>query len=1047
MKKFIITIVCFGLIANNVLGQEAQTSVSFYTGTMGLNVPIYTINDPDFTLPISLSYTANAFMPEQEQSVVGMNWELNAGSRITRKVYGLPDDYRLNKAQHPYNGRINQLIKGENFYDKTQISLLCEVLGDSFAINPFNYSPDMFYFNINGVNGWFYIDFQGEIVVVCNDPVTVDLKKFSDNVSNTDDVPIIKLIDKNGYTYIYGGNDTTYYSKILNTKLSEYSNYSVQISYIDSWYLSKIIAPNKREMNFEYNTISKSTLGVALNEEFGNTKQYLEVDNLTNLWQQQNYRPSSSKYILPLLKKIKITDIDFEMNFNYTTTDATLTILNYMKCPEDHVTQIPHGNGGYIEETIHWRCGCDWERDGLSYNYKGEVKGKDKVNPGTDAWCDAWEPIISKESHLTSISVRQENDTKICKFSYTPEQMCNRMGSPNKVTGEWKYPYKRKRYLTKIETFEDTEYSFEYNFDYTQEESRKKNYQPMSQLLDIYGYSVYNPQYGMLKSVTNPLGGKTAFTYEPHRYSQVKMYGYNSDNQCDIVLLPATTQNLYKNLRIKKIKNFDENNNLVVSKSYYYDKNQYKYLRDMNEEMFVVNDNWECSILAAMNNGTASAGSTEDNNDNTSVPQVQTALYSFQNISSGMLHCDFANEKPNGKFEVFDRKKLQSAEPIPVTYSEITEEITYPTGKKQSNIYKFFDYASMPDFVEKNTTDITSAIPSRYSYSFTSQSQRRGLLREQQIFEDDTKIRTIKFSYAPLKDENNPENRNYILSNLATLGMTPKKIYQKMYYAHTKPISITTTDYINGSEITASTNFIYDAKNRLSEKITDEIDGRKYFTKYRYADDIVPVLQSSRLGFAGGFQQIQRQGWLGRPVEVVSGYYVGETAHYTGGTISLFRKASDRDMFNQELPASPAFYLTHASPYTPTYTNFATLSQEWSLVLYEPITDYVQMMTNSAGNIVFDQTNYIKIADYEYNDKLRLTKVKPANALETVYVWDNKNHYPISETTGRFTTAYTFKPMVGNTSVTDIRGIKTLYEYDIYGRLNKAAKRKPTLLQ
>ena len=1033
--------ICVGLIANGVFAQQEQISTSLYTGTMGLNVPIYTIQDPDFTLPISMTYVANGFMPEQEYGVVGMNWNLNAGGVITRKVYGFPDDHKLNNAQNPLNGRINRLIKGETFYDKDQTSLI--MADNRYLFNPFIYSPDIFYFSLNGVNGWFYIDFQGEMVVVCDDPVTVDFSQFSGNISNTEDVPIIKLIDQNGYTYIYGSNNTSYYSKILSTKLTENStsvnvNYKDTISYIDSWYLSKIIAPNGREMIFEYELITKSTLGVVLNEEVGNQTRYLEVDDLTNLWQRQDYRPSSSKYKLPILNKIRITGInDFEIKFNYSHEDVVLNILSYMKCPNDTVIRVPIAGGGYRDEPMHWECGCDWERDGLSTKPpKNKIDREDKINPGEEAWCDALDPILSREYFLTNIEIKQgENPTKRVFFSYA-KNMCNRMGSANKESKIMKYPYKEKRYLTKIDIFQEAEYNFEYNFEYVTEASRKRNYQPMSQLLDIYGYSVYNPQYGMLKSVKNPFGGKTVFSYEPHRYSKVKMCDYNSDNPSGILLLQATTQSLYKNLRIKEIKIFDEDNNLVVRKNYYYDKSQYKYLREMNNEMLIRNDRWEYAVLTENNN--------DNDDDNASAVQAQTALYSFQNISSGMLHCDFISKKSNDKFEFFDRKKLQSTEPIPVTYSEVTEEITYQTGKKQSNIYKFSDYASMPDN-ETNTPR-----PSRYSYSFTSNSQRRGLLKEQQIFEDDIKIRTMNFSYAPLIDENNPENRNYIVSNL--LAVAGGKRLNVMYYAHTKPTNITTTDHINDGAITSATKLIYDSKNRLSEKITEEIDGRKYFTNYRYADDIIPVLLYSSIvssnvlnvnysGFAGGFQQIQRQGWFGRPVEIVSGYDEDGTRYYTGGTISLFKYINES--YSPEtavLPTSFRYYLSHPLPFTPKHTaaGLATLSRELVLTLDVPATDY-QFMQNNSGNIVFD-SRYITTADYEYNNKLRLTKVKPANALETTYVWDENNFYPVSETTGKFTTTYTYKPMVGKMSETDSRGVKTLYEYDEYGRLIKVSR-------
>ena len=268
-----------------------------------------------------------------------------------------------------------------------------------------------------------------------------------------------------------------------------------------------------------------------------------------------------------------------------------------------------------------------------------------------------------------------------------------------------------------------------------------------------------------------------------------------------------------------------------------------------------------------------------------------------------------------------------------------------------------------------------------------------------------------------------------------------------MPYTHTNPVKITETKYFNSGTTTSNTVLTYDSKNRLSEKVTDGIDGRKYFTKYKYADDIVPlqIYNTSSLpgggitaftgtGFAGGFKQIQLQGWFGRPVEVVSGYYENGNTYYTSGTISLFNKpGSQQGNFYQLSATKPSYYLSHPLPYVPKCTApFATLSQEWVLTLDEPATNY-QFMQNNGGNIVFDQ-NYIKVADYEYNDKLRLTRIKPANALETTYVWDNNNLYPVSETTGNFTTKYFYKSFVGLIDSTDPRGVVSHTTYDIFNR-------------
>ena len=53
---------------------------SLYTGAMTFSLPLYTYEDPDFTIPA------------QHSGTVGYGWRLNAGGVITREVRGLPDE-------------------------------------------------------------------------------------------------------------------------------------------------------------------------------------------------------------------------------------------------------------------------------------------------------------------------------------------------------------------------------------------------------------------------------------------------------------------------------------------------------------------------------------------------------------------------------------------------------------------------------------------------------------------------------------------------------------------------------------------------------------------------------------------------------------------------------------------------------------------------------------------------------------------------------------------------------------------------------------------
>ena len=912
MKKFFLLIIGLFFVANNIFcdndesseegqnnAQTGQTSPSLYTGGMSINIPVYTIQDPDFTLPISLSYTANGYVQSQSSGAVGYNWTLNAGSVITRKIIGSSDQERL-----------DLLRNGAYFTNKEEYF----TTNTNSNTGSNSYAPDIFTFSLNGSSGWFYIDFQGEIRVVSNEHFVVDLSEFNFPAIScggginyfchieSGSSSIIKIIDKNGYTYLYGES-----SKALSFHKERYR------PVVDAWHLTKIIAPNGRKMKFTYFIQSPNPTETKnfAEREFVNSTQ-------PTLYDVVSYDAFFTKYLTgiqtseyqqmsALLQKISIDD-NFEMNFIYN--------------PEP--------------------------------------------------------PALNIEHHLQSIELKIENETKTATFERQSSASCKDYNVSSSS-------FIQKHFLTKITTFQNTKYQFSYNLNCTNntEPMTSPTYIPMCESKDDYGYSKINSQFGLLTNMTNPMGGKTEFYFEPHDYSEMKIYSLEENNQFDISIVPVPRQDLYNNVRIQKIKTLDENNTLISTKEYTY--------------------------------------------------------------SGGMLHCDFAVKNQDGTYGVFERVYSKFNEPIPVTYSNVTEKISFPSPnvKIYENIYKFHEYNEMPDIVEyynKGSNVFNAPVFNTLQniFGFASMSNRRGLIKEKWEKENGVLVRTSAFEYPQIVQNQ---------SDYMVISIWNTKY--KMYYAHTNPTEITTTDYINGNEIIKNTKLFYDAKNRLIEKQTDGIDNRKYFTKYSYADDIVPNLQDVFSGFAAGFQQIQRQGWLGRPVEVVSGYYVGETAHYTGGTISLFKKISDRDSFvlPQNPPTSPAHYLSNASPYTPIHRNFAVLSQEKSLMLDAPVTDYQFMYNN--GNIfpylngsIINDNRYIKVADYEYNNMLRLTKLKPANALETTYVWDEKNLYPVSETTGNFTTTYTYKPFVGKTSETDSRGVKIIYEYDEYWRLKKIKREK-----
>ena len=69
------------------LAKYGNTNVSHYTGETNVNIPLYVYKDKDFELPISLGYNSSGFTPNKRESIVGLNWHLNAGG-----VNGVPDE-------------------------------------------------------------------------------------------------------------------------------------------------------------------------------------------------------------------------------------------------------------------------------------------------------------------------------------------------------------------------------------------------------------------------------------------------------------------------------------------------------------------------------------------------------------------------------------------------------------------------------------------------------------------------------------------------------------------------------------------------------------------------------------------------------------------------------------------------------------------------------------------------------------------------------------------------------------------------------------------
>ncbi|HEX5171750.1 MAG TPA: hypothetical protein VFW11_21375 [Cyclobacteriaceae bacterium] len=217
------------------LGKYGDIPVSLYTGIPDISIPLFTLEGRQLAVPIGLSYHAGGNRVEEISSWIGLGFSLNAGGVITRTVRGLKDESSAgytNISDTDYNGLFS----------------CSSSIADEIVEGMWDSQPDLFYFNVNGVSGKFYFDHHGDIKL--ETPQFYKLTPQSDG----EDILSWELITDDGTTYYFESVELT------RTRSSQTGPYEF---YNTSWYLTKIVSPNKlEEVQFEYDLVSTPDIDI-----------------------------------------------------------------------------------------------------------------------------------------------------------------------------------------------------------------------------------------------------------------------------------------------------------------------------------------------------------------------------------------------------------------------------------------------------------------------------------------------------------------------------------------------------------------------------------------------------------------------------------------------------------------------------------------------------------------------------------------------------------------------------------------------------------------
>lgn len=120
--------------------------------------------------------------------------------------------------------------------------------------------------------------------------------------------------------------------------------------------------------------------------------------------------------------------------------------------------------------------------------------------------------------------------------------------------------------------------------------------------------------------------------------------------------------------------------------------------------------------------------------------------------------------------------------------------------------------------------------------------------------------------------------------------------------------------------------------------------------------------------------------------------------------------------------------------------NQIQLKESWGMRHMVDESAYVYSNVQPNGNFQID-TRMKKVETYDLYDQSsgNLKRKSSIDGLVTEYEYESNNKYLQSVTTNpganSRTTSYTYKPLVGYSTVTDPNGITTSYDYDVYNRL------------
>ena len=516
-----------------------RTNVGLNSGAASFSIPIYTYEDSDFKIPLSIDYNCDGFKPSSNCGVVGYGWSLMAGGVITREVRGIPDEvrqrvypskregdhsvddvYAIAQAAQCPPGMLKQMIAAYNALNSNYVDGYARCYAATLPLDSLDYAysgemgkeymlcrkitgtyneyvevePDIYHYSFPGYSGSFILGKSGEVTLLNSSTPAGEIGITYDYRISTPLYGSFTIKTGDGTKYIFGYTD---FADSFTEYVSDNGEHSVS-----SWRLTRIESRSGRQAQFGYS-------------ETGNTANSISVTKAVSI------------------DHLTLTDSKGTVTKTWENNDN-------LSSDTDQITN--YTTSGLLERiTVPGRADIK-----LSYSMHSEQRLLDSI-------------IVKNMSGNLVKSCLTEYDIKIGSVAV----LLKSVTIPGEgVYGMSYYDESSNNFPDKYAGNDDWYGYYSHSIDQPVYSNGSLSAYSSTLMSARSNYDFYRTRMALLKTITYPTGGGSEYTYEQNDYS----YDGNASSSYKL-----RSNHITSGLRVKRIDNFDQSGTSVQSRHFVYE--------------------------------------------------------------------------------------------------------------------------------------------------------------------------------------------------------------------------------------------------------------------------------------------------------------------------------------------------------------------------------------------------------------------------------------------------------------------------------------------